>query len=172
MRKGPLIAGVILLILGLLMAVGGFGASAQASSEYNTSCTGFTRFLLPSQCADLASRASSEGLLGFFGFVLFLVGLGLTIYGVVAKKTEPVTAQPAFQPVAQPIQYQPLTPQGQVVNPPTPSYRSPPVNPPAPQGPQPTPGTGAQFAKSFCIKCGAPVPTGAAFCGACGAKMG
>ncbi len=122
---------------------------------------------------------------GLFGLVLFAVGGALAIYGLSSKKPQPLAAQPAqgqlrFRPSPSyrtggwpspiPRLQQPPGPQAPVN--PAPAYQPPPVNPPVSQAPQPTPATGAQFTKSFCTKCGAPLPPGAGFCGACGAKIG
>ncbi len=81
------------------------------------------------------------------------------------------------QPSAPPDQYQPSPPVQPVVpqapiNPPAESYQPLPVNPIAPEGPQPSPGTGAHVPGRFCLKCSAPLPLGFAFCGACGARIG
>ncbi len=123
-----------------------------------------------------------------FGVPILIVGIILLILGAALKAKAPVPVPPAVAhtgyqqtPPAQGVQrvlyQQPFQPQQPAfphapVNPPAPSYQPSPVNPPAPQVPQPTPGAGTQVAKSFCVKCGAPLPMGAAFCGACGAKIG
>ncbi len=82
---------------------------------------------------------------------------------------QPLQRKPSVQPPAAP------QPQGSFVNPPAPSYQAPAVNPAIPgptQGPSPMQGAGLQVPQNFCLKCGAPLPAGAAFCGACGAKIG
>ncbi len=183
MRKGPLIGGIILLVLGVLMAIGGFASAAQGASVYNTYCTGVTRYFLPSQCANLASSNAGDEAVGFFGSVFFVAGLPLLIWGAVAKGKLKVQLQPmAFQQPyqqAQPVQYQPPVqfPQPapyiqRPVNPPVPSYNVLPANPPAPaQGPALAQGMGSQAPRNFCTKCGAPIGPGMAFCGACGAAV-
>jgi PKD repeat protein len=49
---------------------------------------------------------------------------------------------------------------------------SPPVGPPEPQFPKPTPASGAPSSPGLCARCGAPLLPRAAFCRACGAKIG
>lgn len=127
MRKGLVILGVAVLILGAVLFVVGWLESIRAAAAYLSCFMGGTLI-----CTDVLASMALWGTIENLGILLGVVGLVVLIVGAVLQEegARPMPPYPAqYPPPAYPAAYPP------------PAY-PPPVYPPAQDPKSPPPGTG------------------------------
>lgn len=77
MKKGSLIGGIILLIIGVSL----YGLLQTNASD----CASFMGQLGRTMSSEISQRCQTVALIQVFGLILVVIGLGLLIYGAVAK---------------------------------------------------------------------------------------
>ena len=87
------------------------------------------------------------------------------------RPTTAAVPQPAYTRPAAPASPVPYL-NSAVANPPPPAIQALPINPAAlAQAASPSEPASPMIGRSYCIKCGSPLPFGAGFCGTCGTKL-
>ncbi len=176
---GVMLLGIVIFIIGSLISLlktkGGYVMLAGAI--LGTAGIGIFTFSVSTGGVSVGVGPGFGVVIAFVAAIIVLVGdfikePVLTTPQSTAVGYQPPPAQAAWPAQSQPAPLQQPAVQQAPVNPPAPTYQPAPVNPIASQGPQSTPGMGAQVPRNFCVMCGAPLPVGAAFCGACGANLG
>ena len=100
MRLGILIAGVVIVVVGLGVAVDSFSTVASSQDTYNRYCTGLSGYFNPQACSSLSASIGFYQIVSDLSFVFIVVGFVLLILGATLSEERPPA--PSYGPAPTP----------------------------------------------------------------------